>query len=336
MEVLVVEAQEEIGKMMMMMKKNIYLLLSVLLVLSCNNPDKKSSKTPTIGFLDFVEDATLAKAREGFTDALGKSGFSEKDKSLKIIYRNAQGDIPTLGQACDYFISEKVNLIASNTTLSTITSVQRSKEIPICMMVSPRPDLAGLTDKSGKAPSNLFGVYETHEYIDTAISLIKEIYPSAKNICAIYSQSEPQSVSAFEQIKKQCTHLGMQLFGLPVNNSSETQLVVASLLKNKADVFFALPDNSVFASFETIVKSCDEAHIPIFTSEAGLVQRGAVAAYGADMYEWGYQSGEMAAAYLKGNTNQKPEIVKIRKRVYNPIAAKKFDMKFGPSFEIIK
>lgn len=320
----------------MMMKKHIYLLLSFLLVLSCHNSEKKTGKIPIIGFLDFVEDATLAKARQGFTEALVNSGFSEKDNSLKIIYRNAQGDIPTLGQACDYFISEQVNLIASNTTLSTITAVQRSKEIPICMMVSPRPDLAGLTDKSGKAPSNLFGVYETHEYIDTAISIIQEVYPSAKNICAIYSQSEPQSISAFEQIERQCKHLGMHLFALPVNNSSETQLVVASLLKNKPDAFFALPDNSVFASFETIFKTCEEAHVPIFTSEAGLVQRGAVAAYGADMYQWGYQSGEMAADYLKGNTEQKPEIVKIRKRVYNPLAAKKFNMKFGPNFEALK
>jgi putative ABC transport system substrate-binding protein len=320
----------------MTMIKKIYLIVSALFILSCNSVEKKSQSVPRIGFLDFVEDATLAKARQGFTDALEKAGFSEKNKSLTFIYRNAQGDIPTLGQACDYFISEKVDLIASNTTLSTITAVQRSREIPVCMMVSPRPDLAGLTDKSGKAPANLFGVYETHEYIDTAIAIIHEVYSKASKICAIYSQSEPQSVAAFEQIEKQCKKLGMKLSGLPVNNSSETQLVVASLLKNKPDAFFALPDNSVFASFETIVKSCDEARVPVFTSEAGLVQRGAVAAYGADMYQWGYQSGEMAASYFGGNKNQKPEIVRVRKRVYNPIAASKFNLKFGSSFEILK
>lgn len=318
------------------MFKKVILFVSVLFTLSCNNSEKKKSSIPRIGFLDFVEDATLTKARKGFTDALEKGGYKESDHTLEMIYRNAQGDIPTLGQACDYFISEQVDLIASNTTLSTITAVQRNKQIPICMMVSPRPDLAGLTDKNGQAPSNLFGVYETHDYIDTAIAIIHEVYPSAKNICAIYSQSEPQSVAAYEQINKRCKALGMEMNGLPVNNSSETQLVVASLLKKHPDVFFALPDNSVFASFETIAKSCNELQVPIFTSEAGLVQRGALAAYGADMYQWGYQSGEMAVAFLKGNKSQKPEMVKVRKRVYNALAAKKFNLKFGPSFEELK
>ena len=72
-----------------------------------------------------------------------------------------------------------------------------------------------------------------------------------------------------------------------------------SLLCKNIDAFFANPDNTVFASFETILKSCNQANVPIFTSEAGLVQRGAVAAFGADIYQWGYQAGEQAAQFLK-------------------------------------
>ena len=65
-------------------------------------------------------------------------------------------------------------------------------------------------------------------------------------------------------------------------------------LKKHIDAFFANPDNTVFGSFETIRKACDDANVPVFTSEAGLVSRGAIAAYGADIYQWGYQAGEQA------------------------------------------
>src|SRR5690606_35310226 len=103
------------------------------------------------------------------------------------------------------------------------------------------------------------------------------------------------------------------------------------------DAFFANPDNTVFASFETILKNCNQRNVPVSTSEAGLLKRGAVAAFGADLFQWGYQVGAQAARYLKqGNTDGMAiELVTIRKRVYNPEAAKKFKLNFPDTYEAI-
>ena len=326
------------------MKKLNFSLLLCILMLGCNT-SQPSKKIPVIGFLDFIEDTTIAQAKKGFFDALEKNGFSEKDSTIEVVYSNAQGDIPTLGQGCDLILSKSPTLIATNVTLSTITTVQRTQTVPVFMMVSPRPDLAKLTDEKGKAPANLFGVYETLDYLDTAVTLIKQLKPDAKTVGTIYNQAEPQSVAAFEKLKTGCDRLGMELKFLPVNNSSETQLVTQSLLNKGVDVFFALPDNVIFASFETVAKSCNEKNVPIFTSEAGLVSRGAVASFGADFYQWGYQSGEQAVVYLKSLQSNgiaklpkdlKPEIVKARKRVYNAAAAARFNIKVDGSFSPVK
>lgn len=313
----------------------IFLMLSIFL--GCNINAKKEN-IPIIGFLDAFEDATLAQAKQGFIMALKDHGFSEDRQTLKIIYRNAQGDIPTLVQSTDYFISEGVDLIAANPTISTITAVQKTKTIPVFMMVSPSPELSKLTDAHGKAPANLYGVYETLEYIDTSVALIKTILPMLKKLGAIYNQSEPQSLLALEHLHKKAEQLGIQVVASPANNSSETQLVVQSLLNDKIDAFFALPDNTVFASFEVLIKSCEDAKIPVFTSEAGLVKRGAIAAFGADMYQWGYQSGLQAAQFLKNKNavGLKPELVKVRKRLFNPVTAKKFNIQFQNDFSPVQ
>jgi putative tryptophan/tyrosine transport system substrate-binding protein len=303
----------------------------VLCLLACS----QKSDLPVIAFLDFIEDPTIALAKKGFFDALDSAGFSEEKHTISVVYSNAHGDIPTLGQACDLLISKNPVLLATNVTLPTITAVKRTKEIPVFMMVAPRPDIAGLTDAHGKAPSNLFGVYETLDYLDTAVTLIKQLKPDAKIAGTIYNQAEPQSVDAYNRLKTGCTKEGLQLVVASVNNSSETQLVMQSLLNKNIDVFFALPDNIIFASFETVLKSCDEKNIPIFTSEAGLVMRGAVASFGADFYQWGYQSGMQAAKFLTtGKTSGiQPEIVQVRKRVYNPAYAEKYNIIPGNTFE---
>lgn len=293
---------------------------------------------PVIGFLDAFQDETIDQAKQGFFKALEKNGFSEDSGTIRLIYRNAQGDIPTLTQAADYFISEEVTLIATNATLATITASQKTKTIPVCMMVAPTPEMAGLTDSAGNPPDNLFGVFETLAYIDSSVALIKQVLPGTKVIGTVFNQSEPQSRAALNAISEQCRVLGLTLVSLPVNNSSETQLVVNSLLGKNIDVFFAMPDNTIFASFETIAKSCDEKNIPIFTSESGLVKRGAVAAYGADFFLWGYQAGEQAAQFLRqGNLQElEPEIVKVRKRMYNPQKAAQFGITFQSPFEPIR
>ncbi|HEY4151247.1 MAG TPA: ABC transporter substrate-binding protein [Chitinophagaceae bacterium] len=321
-----------------MMKKYIGLALAIVLLTNCN---QKKAGVPVVGFVDAFEDNTIEQAKTGFTDALKKNGFDEKEGNIKILYRNAQGSIPTLTQIVKYFIAEKVDLLATNASLSTITALQNTKTIPVFMMVSPTPALMKLVDSSGTGPANLFGVGEELSYIDTSFLLIPRLVKprGAKlKVGMIFNQSEPQSVEAMDRISQLAAANNIELVSLPINTSADVQLITASLLSNGIDAFFANPDNTVFASFETIVRACNKAAVPVFTSEAGLVARGAVAAYGADIYQWGYQAGEQAAQYLKASdkTGFKWEMVKLRRKVYNEAAATTFHISIPPGFEAIK
>ncbi|MDP9049074.1 MAG: ABC transporter substrate-binding protein [Bacteroidota bacterium] len=319
--------------------KQVTVFFIVIVSISCHSGTK--SPVPVIGFVDAFEDASIAPARTGFIDALKKNGFSEADKNIKIEYRNAQGSIPTLTQIVNYFVSEKVDLMATCTTLSTITAAQKTKTIPIFMMVSPTVKRMNLVDANGKSQPNLFGAVEDLNYIDTSFSNIPKFLKPQKTklvVGMIYNQSEPQSLDAKQWIQSLADKLSINLIALPLNSSADAQLVTQSLLNNNIDAFFANPDNTVFASFETILKSCNQRNVPIFTSEAGLVQRGAVAAFGADMYQWGYQAGEQAAQFLKthSTTGLQPEMVKIRRRVYNAAAAKKYNVTVPSNFQPVK
>lgn len=307
------------------------IVLIALLGFACSSSSKKEQKKghqPVIGFLDAFVDETIAQAKQGFYAALAENGYPESDTGMTILYRNAQGDIPTLTQACDYFIGQQVDLIATNATLSTITAVQKTNSIPVCMMVSPSPENAHLLDADGRAPHNLFGVYETLAYIDTSVTLIKYFFPASKHLGVIYNQAEPQSVSALEHIQAACKLLNLKVSVVSVSNSSETQLAIQSLIGKGIDCFFAMPDNSIFASFEVIAEACKVKDIPVFTSEAGLVKRGALCAYGADMFAWGYQAGMQAVKYL--NSPEKvipmPELVIKRVRVLNKAVAKALNL----------
>jgi putative ABC transport system substrate-binding protein len=318
-----------------------YFALSFIAGFFCSCHSAHRENVPVVGFVDAFEDVTLAPARTGFVDALRKKGFSEAQKNIKIEYRNAQNSPTTLLQIVNYFISEKVDLMATCPTASSIAAAQRTKTIPIFVMVSPTVKLMNLNSTNGHGPGNLFGAVEDINYIDTSYAIIAKVLKPKSNklvVGLIYDESEPQSVDARKRIEFLSTKLNIQLETLPLNSSADAQLVTQSLLNKNLDAFFALPDDKVFDSFATILKNCDQKGVPIFTSEAGLVQRGAVAAFGADIYQWGFQAGEQAALYLKNHstTGLQPEMVKVRNRVYNPAAAKKYHIIIPSNFEAVK
>lgn len=313
----------------------IIFLLSTLIIVQCNS---HNSSIPTVAFIDAFEDATIAQAKQGFFDALANSGFSEKQHTVNVIYKNAQGNIAALPQIIQYCKSQKVSCIATCPSIATIATVQLVKDIPIFMMVSPKPQLLQLNNNNGTAPLNLFGIGEDIDYIDTSFCLIPTlIRKPALKVGMIFNQSEPQSVDALNKIKQVAQRLQIELIALPVNTSADAQLVTKKLLSQNIDAFFANPDNVVFSSFEVILQQCNAANVPIFTSEAGLVARGAAVAYGADLYSWGYEAGEQAAQFLKTKSTQqlKWQLVKHRKKVYNSKVVQQFSLSVDSSFKKI-
>src|ERR1700712_3267937 len=221
------------------MKKYLPLILLVIAVVGCKST--KPNNGPVVGFVDAFEDATIAQARTGFTDALKKNGFSEEKKTVQIEYRNAQGNIPTLTQIVNYFVSEPVNLLATCTTLSSVTAVQKTKTIPIFEMVSPTPERMKVIDANGKGPANLFGAVEDLQYIDTSFSIIPKLLKpkGAKLVIGmIYNEAEPQSADAMQRIKSLADKLNITLIALPLNASADAQLVTQALLAKNIDAFF--------------------------------------------------------------------------------------------------
>jgi putative ABC transport system substrate-binding protein len=73
--------------------------------------------------------------------------------------------------------------------------------------------------------------------------------------------------------------------------------------------------------------------IPIITSEAGLVSRGALAGFGANMYDWGYASGQDAAQFLHSGVMPNSRKLVKRTRMVNPAQAKRYKFTAGKEFQ---
>ncbi|MBK7439625.1 MAG: hypothetical protein IPI77_23475 [Saprospiraceae bacterium] len=96
-----------------------------MLVIGCNHKD---TNVPVVGFVDASKTTPSGRRKPGFIDALEQA--KKKKRYAQIIYRNAQGNIPTLTQIVNYFIAQEVSLIATNPSLSTITTYRTPRLSP--------------------------------------------------------------------------------------------------------------------------------------------------------------------------------------------------------------
>ena len=110
-----------------------------------------------------------------------------------------------------------------------------------------------------------------------------------------------------------------------VSNVNDIQQAAQSLV-GKVDAVYAPTDNVIASAMPTLVAITDEAKIPVFCGEGGMVKAGGLATVGIDYYKLGLQTGAMAARILSGK--EKPATMAIESQkemqtIVNTEAAKK-------------
>jgi putative ABC transport system substrate-binding protein len=141
------------------MKKNLsiaLLLALTLLMTSCSTSNDQDQIT--VGIVQLADHPALDAAREGFVD-----GLKELDVDVKIVYQNAQGDIPTSLSIAQKFANDNVDLIYAIATPAAQSAKQATKDIPILFSAVTDPVYSQLVESLDKPNTNLTGTIQILE-----------------------------------------------------------------------------------------------------------------------------------------------------------------------------
>jgi len=108
----------------------------VVLLVACG---KEKDRLYTIGIVQITSDPVLDEARKGVIASLEEEGFIE-GKNITIDYKNAQGDIFNILLILRKFISDKVDMVITNSTPCMVAAAQAITEIPVVFTVAFSPE----------------------------------------------------------------------------------------------------------------------------------------------------------------------------------------------------
>ena len=159
-----------------MKKKITGLILSTFLLALCSPGQAQQPKIYRIGVL--VPGEPWYEIIDGLRVGLKELGL-EDGKQYTLAIRDWLGDAKAAEAAAKNFEQEKVNLIYTTSTNSTIEARRATAEIPIIFCAGTDPVVVGLVDSFAKPGGRLTGIYQpATDLTAKRLEILKEIIRS--------------------------------------------------------------------------------------------------------------------------------------------------------------
>lgn len=243
-----------------------------------------------IGINQLVQHEALDAAAEGFKAAIADAG-------LDVTYdeQNANGEQGTAVTIAQKFAQDNLDLVLAIATPAAQASAQAITDVPVLFTAVTDPVEAGIVEDWDAPGANVTGVSDLNP-VKEQLQLMLDIVPDVKTVGVVYSSGEVNSAVQVGIANEAAADLGFEIKETTISNPSELAQAVNSL--GDVDAIWVPGDNGVTSAIEVVVQYSESNQIPLFGADAGQVEGGAIATYGLDYYQLGYQTGEMAVKIL--------------------------------------
>ena len=276
---------------------SILISLTLFFLVTFQLTAQAQDKVFQVGISQFVEHPALDSAREGFIEGLQEAGFIEGE-NLEINLENAQADMSTTQTIAQKFENQNLDLVLAIATPNAQAAAGTLSDTPLVITAVTDPVAAGLVKDLVDKENAITGTTDMNP-VGKQLDLIKEFLPNAKNIGILYNSGEVNSKVQVDIAKEIAPEKNLKIVEATATNTSEVSLATSSLI-GKVDAIYLPTDNTIASAVPSIMKIAKENNIPVFASEKGQVQNGALATRGLDYFLLGKQTGQIAARVLNG------------------------------------
>jgi len=250
-----------------------------------------------VAFVQSAEGPTLDAAAEGVVAGLDAAGLAS-GVDYELQKYNAQGDLSQLPLILATVKNRQADLVITSTTPAMIAAAKAIHEIPIVFTVASYPPTVGVFAE-GHRQANLTGVYDDPP-IAELIALARQHEGSVQKVGTVWNPAEPNSEYSVKKLRRVCADEKLELIERHAASPNELPDATAAVCQAGAQFLVTSADNVASSGFPTIVATTRKYRVPIYSTDPDMVRRGARAAIGDDYFEWGKQTGRLAAKVLSG------------------------------------
>jgi putative ABC transport system substrate-binding protein len=281
-----------------MNKKIICFALSVWLLALCGPASAQQPKIYRVGVL--LPGEVWYEIIDGLRVGLKQLGF-EEGKQYTLAIRDWQGDAKAAEEAAGKFENEKVNLIYTTSTNSTIAARRATANIPIVFCSGTDPVVVGLVDSFANPGGRLTGVYSlTTDLTGKRLEILKEIVPKLRRVVTFYDPRRATTIESAKQAREAARQMGIQLVERHFASVEELQAGVRALRAGEVDAYLAMAEPMVINQSQLIIDTAKAKRLPTMHNFLSEVLKGGLASYNVNLHEVGRVSAKYVQRILTG------------------------------------
>ncbi len=275
---------------------------SAILLLSDVERRTTDSSQVKVAILQYATSPLMDAGVKGMREALNDS-FS-KPETLTLQIYNAYGDMPTANAIASEITSGQFDLILTSSTpaMQAVANANRLGKTTHVFGLVADPFGAGVginRENPLDHPAHLVGI-GSFIPVRPAFELAREMFPNLKTVGEVWNPAESNSEAFTREARRITADLGIELLEATVDNSAGVFEAASSLVSRGVEAIWMGGDNTVASAADSVLAAARAGHIPVFSILTGNAEKGALFESGADFYEIGRQTGELAARILEG------------------------------------
>jgi ABC-type uncharacterized transport system substrate-binding protein len=298
---------------------------SSILLMSDSSQRKSGHALLRVALFQHSSQSALDESVQGILTGLAEHGFID-GKTISVQRFNAENDIGTANAIARQITSGGFDLVITSSTISmqVVANANRTGKTKHVFGIVTDPFKAGVgisKENPLDHPKYMTGIGSLVPP-ELAFAMAKKMFPELKTVGLVWNPSESNSVAFTTAARAAVPRMGITLLEANAESSSSVQEAAASLVARGAEALWISGDVTVLVAVESVVKAATKGHIPVFSSIPPNVKHGTLFDVGANYFEIGRETGNLAAKVLNGTdpatipvVNLVPEEVAV-----NPLA----------------
>lgn len=261
--------------------------------------EAQTARVPRIGYLTLAPlGETPSGDRRAFLEGLRELGYVD-GKTAQIVYRSGEMNLEILEFAAQALVDAKVDVIAAAGTVAALAAKKASRTIPIVMIFSSEPVVAGLVADLARPAGNVTGVSTIQTELDPKrLAMLKEVRPSMQRVAALWTRFHPSHDAELRAVENAAHSLGLQLESHDVTDNLLGAL--KSMDARPPDAIFVLWDVRTLSYRKFIIDFAAKHKLPTSMPLEPYVVTGGLMSYGPNVQAIFRRSAAYVDRILRG------------------------------------
>ena len=257
------------------------------------------STVPTIGFLGPTAPQIWSSWTKAFVDHFAELGWVD-GRTVKIVYRWANGQIERANELAAELVALKVDLIVTSGS-GTGPAMKATSQIPIVFALASEPVATGYVTSLARPGGNVTGLsLEAPDLGGKRLGYLRHVVPAARRLAILTDVAYLASRLDLDHVRAAAPTLGFEPLPFEIRRAEDIEPAFARLGGHADAMYVCSADPLVNNNRDRITALALGAKLPTIYAEKAYAEAGGLISYGPNVPEMFKRAAEYADKILKG------------------------------------